>query len=46
VPYGNDYNGNNTYSETWLDCGTNPKAHTTSPYIDTITDLAAGTYEL
>ncbi|MCP4046370.1 MAG: hypothetical protein GY732_10315, partial [Gammaproteobacteria bacterium] len=48
--YGKDYNGDNTYaveyklssSGTWLDWGTNPKAHTASPYTDTITGLTPG----
>jgi hypothetical protein len=54
MPYINDDNGNNIYtieyklssSETWLDWGTNPKTHTESPYTDTITGLAAGTYDV
>jgi fibronectin-binding autotransporter adhesin len=55
MPYTDDYNGNNTYtvqyklhsSGTWLDWGTNPKAHTTSPYTDAITGLTPGeTYDV
>ena len=55
MPYTSDSNGNNIYSVeyklsssgTWLDWGTNPKAHTTSPYADTITGLTAGeTYDV
>jgi hypothetical protein len=47
MPYTDDDNGDNTYtveyklssSETWLNWGTNPKAHIASPYTDTITGL-------
>ena len=55
MPYTDDFDGDNTYaveyklssSETWLDWGTNPKAHTASPYTDTITGLTAGeTYDV
>ena len=50
MPYTTDTNANNSYtveyklssSGTWLDWGTNPKAHTASPYTDTIAGLAAG----
>ena len=50
MPYSADGNADNTYtveyrlssSATWLDWGTNPKAHTASPYEDTITGLTAG----
>ncbi len=55
MPYTGDSDGDNTYtvkyklhsSGTWLDWGTNPKAHTASPYTDTITGLTAGaTYDV
>ena len=55
MPYTGDYNGDNFYtveyklssSGTWLDWGTNPKAHSASPYTDTITGLTAGeTYDV
>jgi hypothetical protein len=55
MPYTGDENGDNTYtveyklssSGTWLDWGTNPKAHSASPYTDTITGLTAGeTYDV
>ncbi len=55
MPYTKDDNTNNTYtvkyklssSGTWLDWGTNPKAHTASPYADTITGLTTGeTYDV
>ncbi len=50
MPYIHDGNGNNTYTikyrinspqGAWIDWGTNPKAHTDSPYTDTITGLAS-----
>ena len=55
MPYTSDDNGDNTYtveyklssSGTWLDWGTNPKAHSASPYTDTITGLTTGeTYDV
>ena len=47
MPYTGDGSADNTYmveyklssSGTWLDCGTNPKTYTTTPYADTITGL-------
>ena len=50
MPYSVDGNADNSYtveyklsaSATWLDWGTNPKAHTATPYTDTITGLTAG----
>ena len=50
MPYTVDGNADNTYtveyklssSATWLDWGTNPKAHTATPYTDTITGLTPG----
>lgn len=50
MPYTGDSNTNNTYtvkyklhsSGTWLDWGTNPKPHSTSPYTTTITGLTPG----
>ncbi|MEW6219696.1 MAG: Calx-beta domain-containing protein [Thermodesulfobacteriota bacterium] len=55
MPYTDDANADNTYtvqyklssSGTWLDWGTNPKAHTASPYATTITGLTPGeTYDV
>jgi hypothetical protein len=55
MPYTGDDNGDNFYtveyklssSGTWLDWLTNPKAHSASPYTDTITGLTAGeTYDV
>jgi len=50
MPYTHDGDGNNTYTiqyrintpqGSWINWGTNPKAHTVSPYTDTITGLAS-----
>ena len=55
MPYSGDGNANNAYKVEykpssftwWLDWGTNPKAHTASPYTDTITDLVpAASYDV
>jgi CSLREA domain-containing protein len=55
MPYSGDANGDNSYSVkyklsssgTFIDWGTNPKAHTTSPYTDIITGLTEGeTYDV
>ncbi len=51
MPYSHDGDGDNTYSVryrinspqgSWIDWGTNPKAHVASPFTDTITGLASG----
>ncbi|MCB2181050.1 MAG: hypothetical protein KQH63_03365 [Desulfobulbaceae bacterium] len=50
MPYRGDDNSNNTYtieyklssSSTWLYWGANPKGHTASPYVETITGLVDG----